>query len=118
MQLGQRGRVGLRVRPEVGDDQRTPLGSGWSEEGVKRAKLAGRYCWAETEGTKPRVQRAFQDFIRWDDKKKRNGRGKERNFDYFLKGFKQPNSNSSLNLSNQKQCSSMNAAINSYTLLI
>jgi hypothetical protein len=71
MQLGQRGRVGLRVRPEVGDDQRTPLGSGWSEEGAKRAKLAGRYCWAETEGTKPRVQGAFQDCIRWDDKKKK-----------------------------------------------
>jgi hypothetical protein len=44
---------------------------------VKRAKLAGRYCWAETEGTKPRVQRAFQDFIRWDDKKKEMGEEKK-----------------------------------------
>jgi hypothetical protein len=78
MQLGQRGRVGLGVRPEVGNDQRTPLGSGWSEEGAKRAKLASHYCWAEMEGTKPIVQEAFQDCIRWDNKEIK-GRGKDRN---------------------------------------
>ena len=47
-------------------------------------------------------------------------RGKNRllNFERFLLKIKQLNSDSNLNSSNQKQCASMNATINSYDSLI
>jgi hypothetical protein len=46
-----------------------------------------------------------------------SGRGLGIGFRYFIKGFKQMNSNLNLNSSKQKKCTSMNATINSYMSL-
>jgi hypothetical protein len=113
----------------VRDDCRVPPGSetggrreatraGWAAEWAARERLKtwatalSKESWAagwENSAGLRRLDRA---------EAKRKSWGRKKKLCKFSKEFKQMNSNTGLNSTNQKLCSSMNATINSYGSLI
>jgi hypothetical protein len=119
-----------RQRHEVGDDRWPPpvgvCGSG-RQRGLRMA--LGRWCWAKVGRVARRGETrlakggAAADFclagLHAKPGRKRGGVKEERErVLHFQKRHKQMNSNSNLNSNNQRQCTSMNATINSYSSFI
>jgi hypothetical protein len=77
----------------------------WAAGGKNELGHRGLAGWAKREAGLQRLDRA---------EAKRKSWGRKNKLCKFSKEFKQMNSNTGLNSTNQKLCSSMNATINSY----
>jgi hypothetical protein len=99
------------------------FGPNWAASFGAAALLAGLRYEDQTRTKQHRAENggargASLDFQRCAAQERKGWGGRKIKFFCIFKKYKQLNSTTNLNLSNQKQCTSMNATINSYNSLI